>query len=207
MVATRPNTGVLYLQGDRQRVDTWVRRGSAPCFVVPLAGWIAVVPAGPASAPSPYDGAHTVLASRGVPSGLRSAVGLFDLDGRAVATVHPAGWRAVTRWLVWESGRGTARIPSLPSAAPADLLRAAGGDPDVEREVRAVLAQRSAAVSDVLGELFDLLGLPGEQLMLGRGVKSAQGSTLVEPETRSVRQYERAVTERKELRDTVSGTS
>ena len=207
MATTRPATGVLYLQGDRHRVDGWVRRGQAACFVVPLAGWTAVVPAGAASAPSPYDAGHTVLASRGVPSNLRSAVGLFDIDGRAVVTVHPAGWRAVPRWLVWESGRGTARVPSLPAGSPADLVRAAGVSPEIEREVRAVLAERSAAVPDVLGDLVELLALPGEHLVHGRGVKSAEGSTLVEPEERSVRQYERIVLERGEIRDSVTGSS
>ncbi|NYJ74386.1 hypothetical protein [Allobranchiibius huperziae] len=207
MTVTRPATGVLYLHGDRQRVDTWVRRGQAPCFVVPLSGWIAVVPAGAAPAPAPYDAGHLVLASRGVPSNLRSALGLFDIDGRAVVTVHPAGWRAVPRWLVWESGRGTARVPSLPAASPMDLVRAAGVAPEVEREVRAVLAERSAAVTDVLGDLVELLALPGERLVFGRGVKSAEGSTLVEPEERSVRQYERLVLERTEIRDTVTGSS
>ncbi|UIJ34221.1 hypothetical protein [Allobranchiibius sp. GilTou73] len=207
MTATRPATGVLYLHGDRQRVDTWVRRGQAPCFVVPLSGWTAVVPAGAAPAPAPYDAGHLVLASRGVPSNLRSALGLFDIDGRAVVTVHPAGWRAVPRWLVWESGRGTARVPSLPAASPMDLVRAAGVAPEVEREVRAVLAERPAAVTDVLGDLVELLALPGERLVFGRGVKSAEGSTLVEPEERSVRQYERLVLERTEIRDTVTGSS
>ena len=207
MTTTRPATGVLYLQGDRQRVDAWVRRGAAACFVVPLSGWTAVVPAGAASAPAPYDAGHLVLASRGVPSNLRSALGLFDIDGRAIVTVHPAGWRAVPRWLVWESGRGTARVPSLPSASPADLVRAAGVAPEVEREVRAVLAERSTAVSDILGDLVGLLALPGERLVLGRGLKSAEGSTLVEPDQRSVRQYERIVLERNEIHDTVTGSS
>lgn len=205
MVTTRPNTGVLYLQGDRPRVDAWVKRGSAPCYVVPFVGWTAVVPAGAAAAPSPYDVGPGVLLARVVPSGQRSAVGFFQIDGRVVVTVHPAGWRAVTRWMVWESGRGVTRVPSLPAASPADLVRAAGVAAPVQRDVRDVLAERSSAVSDVLADLVGVLALPGERLVLGRGVRSTEGAVLVEPDARSVRQYQRITSERKEIHDTIAG--
>ncbi|MEO8851904.1 MAG: hypothetical protein ABI360_09265 [Allobranchiibius sp.] len=207
MAPSQPSTGVLYLRGDRRRVDAWVRRGSAPCFVVPYADWTAVVPSGPVPVPPPYDEAHTVLASRGVPSGMRSAIGLFDIDGRIVLTVHPVGWRAITRWLIWEPGRGIAAAPHLQSASSADLVRAAGVDDAAKDEVRAVLADRSSAVADLLGELVDILELPGDRLALGRGVKSAPGSTLVEPDARSVRDFERVVQERKEVHDTLTKLS
>ncbi len=202
MAATRPSTGVLYLRGDRRRVDVWVRRGSAPCFVVPYSQWTAVVPSGKVAVPPPYDEAHAVLASRGVPSGMRSAIGLFDIEGRVVVTVHPVGWRAITRWLIWEPGGGIAASPQLQSASSDDLMRAAGVGDGAKNEVRAVLADRSAAVADVLSELVGILGLPGERLVLGRGVKSAPGSILVEPDARSVRNYKQVVSERGEVRDT-----
>lgn len=204
-MATQPDTGVLYFQGDRPRVEAWVRRGATPCYVVPLGGWTGVVPAGAAAAPSPYDVGPAVLMARVVPSGLRSAVGFFLVDGRVVVTVHPTGWRAVTRWLVWESGRGVARVPSLPAASPADLVRAAGVAAPVQREVRDVLAERSSAVSDVLADLVGVLAFPGEQLVLGRGVRSAEGAVLVEPDVRSVLQYQRITAERNEIRDTLVG--
>lgn len=207
MMTTRPDTGVLYLQGDRPRVEAWVKRGGAPCYVVPLAGWTAVVPAGAAVAPPPYDRGPGLLLARVVPSGLRSAIGFFQIDGRVVVTVHPTGWRAVTRWMVWESGRGVARVPSLPAASPADLVRAAGVAESVHGEVRDVLAERSSAVSDVLADLVSVLAFPGERLVLGRGVRSTQGAVLVEPEARSVRQYQRITTERKEIHDTLAGPS
>lgn len=205
MVTTQPDTGVLYLQGDRARVEAWVRRGSAPCYVVPLGEWTGVVSAGAVAAPSPYDGGPAVLMARVVPSGLRSAVGFFLIDGRVVVTVHPTGWRAVTRWLVWESGRGVARVPSLPAASPADLVRAAGVAAPVQREVRDVLAERSSAVSDVLADLVGVLALPGERFVLGRGVRSAEGAMLIEPDARSVLQYQRITSERKEIHDTMVG--
>lgn len=204
MPSHRPNTGVLYLRGDRRRVGAWVRHGSAPCFVIPFADWTGVVPSGPVPVPPPFDEAHTVLAARAVPSGLRNAIGLFDIDSRVVVTVHPVGWRAMTRWLVWESGRGIASTPKLPSASTANLVRAAGVSDAIARDVRAVLARRTAAAADVLGELVDLLELPGDQLVLGKGVKSASGSTLVEPDSRSVRDYERVVHERQEIHDSLA---
>lgn len=206
MVSTRPSTGVLYLKGDGPRAQTWVARGSAPCYVVPLAGWSAVVPAGPAAAPAPYDAGPALLLARVVPSAMRSAVGFFQIDGRLIATVHPPGWRAVTRWLVWESGRGLARLPSLPAAQPADLVRAAGVTADVEQDLRDIFAERSSAVSDVLADVVGVLGLPGERLVLGRGVRSADGAVLVEPAARSVRQFQRITSERKEIHDTIAGT-
>lgn len=195
---------MLYLRGDRRRVDAWVRHGSAPCFVVPLAGWTGVVPSGPVAVPPPFDEAHTVLAARGVPSGMRNAIGLFDIDGRVVLTVHPVGWRAITRWLVWEPGRGIASMHQLPSASTANLVRAAGVSDATATDVRAVLADRTAGVADVLGELVDLLELPGDRMVLGKGVKSAAGSTLVEPDSRSVRDYERVVLERQEIHESFS---
>lgn len=207
MVTTRPDTGVLYLQGDRSRVEAWVKRGSAPCYVVPLAGWTAVVPAGAAAAAPPYDAGPGVLLARVVPVGLRSSVGFFQIDGRVVVTVHPTGWRAVTRWLVWESGRGVARVPSLPAALPADLVRAAGVPAAVQRGVRDVLAERSSAVSDVLADLVGVLAFPGDRLVLGRGVRSADGAVLVEPDARSVRQYQRITAERTEIHDTIVGSA
>lgn len=207
MVTTRPDTGVLYLHGDRSRVEAWVKRGSAPCYVVPLTGWTAVVPAGAAAVAPPYDAGPAVLLARVVPAGLRSAVGFFQIDGRVVVTVHPTGWRAVTRWLVWESGRGVARVPSLPAALPADLVDAAGVAASVQREVRDVLAERSSAVSDVLADLVGVLAFPGDRLVLGRGVRSADGAVLVEPDARSVRQYQRITSERTEIRDTIVGSA
>lgn len=207
MVIARPDTGVLYVQGDRGRAQAWVKRGSVPCYVLPLARWTAVVPAGAAAAPAPYDVGPSVLLSRTVPSGLCSAMGFFEIDGRVVVTVHPAGWRAVTRWLIWESGRGIARVPSLPAALPADLVRAAGVAGSVEHEVRDVLAERSSAVSDVLADLVGVLAFPGDRLVLGRGVRSAEGAVLVEPDSRSVRQYQRITSERQEIHDTIVGSS
>ncbi len=207
MTGKAAGTGVLYLHGDRDRVDGWVRRGSGPCYVVPFAGWTAVVPAGSGQVPPPYDEPLSMLASRAVPSPMRSAIGLFSIDGRAVVTVQPTGWRAMARWLVWEPGRGAAGLQSLPTAAPADIVRAAGVQAQAARELRELFAERSGTVSDLLGEVVRLLALPGERLVHGRGVRSAEGSVLVEPGPKSVREYERVVTERREVHDAIAGPS
>ena len=66
--------------------------------VVPLPSWTAVVPAEPVSrALPPYDDALTVLASRPVAHRLRSAVGLFAIDGRAIAASNSVQLRARPR--------------------------------------------------------------------------------------------------------------
>jgi hypothetical protein len=116
----------------------------------------------------PYDDAVTMLAARPVPRRLRSALGFFTIDGRAVLTVQGRGWRPVVRWLVWEPGAGLVRAPDLELARPSDLLAAAGrhGGP---RAVADVVATRDGRADVIITDLLSVLGLPGADLV-GPGV-------------------------------------
>lgn len=189
---------MLLLRGNPDVVATWARRGLAPVHVVPLDGWTAVLPAGPSRAMPPYDDTIKTLAGRHVASRLRSAIGLFAVDGNAVVTVHPTGWRAIPRWFVWSPGRGVARPWHLPPGRPADLLTAAGiRDGRVSRDVRDILVDTSGDADGVLGDLMDLLSLPGSDLLDGgQDPATAQGSTLVEPDEQQIARFERIVGDR-----------
>src|SRR5471030_3216660 len=111
---------MLLLRGSPDAVETWAERGLVPVHVVPLEGWTSVLPAGPSRAMPPYDDALKALAGRPVTSRLRSAIGLFAVDGNAVVTVQPCGWRAIQRWFVWSPGRGVVRLRQLAPGRPAD---------------------------------------------------------------------------------------
>lgn len=161
--------GLLLVSGGTGPVSTWVRRGLVACQVVPLGSWTAVLPTESSSrAEPPYDDAVTMLAARPVPRRLRSALGFFTIDGRAVLTVQGQGWRPVVRWLVWEPGTGLVRAPDLELARPSDLLAAAGrhGGP---RAVADVVATRDGRADVIITDLLSVLGLPGADLV-GPGV-------------------------------------
>src|SRR5665811_2159683 len=170
---------MLLLRGTPDAVSTWARRGLAPVHVVPLNDWTAVLPAGPSRALPPYDDTIQMLAGRHVASRLRSAIGLFAVDGNAVVTVHPTGWRAIPRWFVWSPGRGVARPWHLAPGRPADLVTAAGiRDTAVRREVRDTLVEAGGDADGVLHDLMALLLLPGSDLLDGGlDPAAAQGST------------------------------
>lgn len=185
------------MRGTPDAVSTWARRGLAPVHVVPLDEWTAVLPAGPSRARPPYDDTIQTLAGRPVASRLRSAIGLFAVDGHAVVTVHPSGWRAIPRWFVWSPGRGVARVSHLAPGRPADLLSAAGiPDGRVGRDIRDVLAEAAGDADRVLGDLMDVLMLPGSELFDGgQSPAAAPGSTLVEPDEEQIVKFERIVSD------------
>lgn len=192
-------SGVLLLHGDVKSATAWLRQGVVPSYVVPLAGWTAVVPGGPSRAGQPYDDPVRLLLARRVPSRMRAAVGFFRLDDRAVIVVHPRGWRAMTRWLVWERGDGVSGLPGLPTARPGDMAMAAGVVPESVRALRDILTDRTALLDDVLADLMGALALPGERLLSGQ-VKDAEGAVLVEPTTKAVERFARVTKEDKEIR-------
>ena len=165
--------GLLLVSGGTGPVSTWVRRGLVACQVVALDPWTAVLPTETSSrAEAPYDDAVTMLAARPVPRRLRSALGFFTVDGRAVVTVQGPGWRSGTRWLVWEPGAGLVRAPGLELARPSDLLAAAGRQVDRSRDPRAVadlVASRDGRADAIILDLLSLLGLPGADLV-GPGI-------------------------------------
>jgi hypothetical protein len=165
--------GLLLVSGGTGPVSTWLRRGLVACQVIPLGPWTAVVPTESSSrAEAPYDNAVMVLAARPVPRRLRSALGFFTVDSRAVVTVQRPGWRSEVRWLVWEPGAGLVRAPGLELARPADLVAAAGRHGATARDPRAVaevVAGRDGRADTILVELLSAMGLPGADLV-GPGV-------------------------------------
>jgi hypothetical protein len=186
---------MLLLRGEPDAVATWARRGLVPVHIVPLEGWTAVLPAGPSRAMPPYDDSLKALAGRQVASRLRSAIGLFAVDGNAVITVQPTGWRAIQRWFVWSPGQGVVRPRRLAAGRPADLTAAAGARGGVaRRRVLDLLVDGRGDAPGVLSDLLSLLSLPGADLFQGaRDPAASRGSTLVEPSERDVARFERVI--------------
>ena len=188
----REARGLLLVSGGPGPVSTWLRRGLVACQVIPLGGWTAVLPIESSSrAEAPYDDAVTVLAARPVPRRLRSALGFFTIDGRAVVTVQASGWRSVVRWLVWEPGVGLVRAPDLAVARPSDLLSAAGlrGEP---RAVADVVSGRDGRADRVLTDLISALGLPGSDLV---GPAVGLRGQVVAPTAQSVARFDARMAE------------
>lgn len=188
---------MLLLQGGPEPVASWAQRGLMPVHVVPLEGWTAVLPAGPSHAMPPYDDTLKALAGRPVPSRLRSAIGLFAVDGNAVISVHPSGWRAKQRWFVWSPGEGVMQPRQLVAGRPADLVAAAGTHERGARGlVRDILVDGGGDAPGLLSDLLDLLSLPGSDLLAGgQDPATAPGSTMVEPGEQHVARFERIISE------------
>ena len=194
--------GMLLLQGGPDPVASWAQRGLMPVHVVPLEGWTAVLPAGPSQASPPYDDTLKALAGRPVPSRLRSAIGLFVVDGKAMISAHPCGWRAVQRWFVWSPGEGVVQPRQLVAGRPADLVAAAGArDRTARRLVRDMLVDAGGDAPGLLRELLAALGLPGSDLFDGRQDPAAvPGATKVEPGEQHVARFERIISDEARLK-------
>ena len=188
---------MLLLQGGADPVAAWAQRGLMPVHVVPLEGWTAVLPAGPSHAMPPYDDTLQTFAGRTVPSRLRSAVGLFAVDGNAVISVHPSGWRVIQRWFVWSPGEGLVQPRQLAAGRPADLTAAAGTrDGAVRRRVWDLLLDGGGDALGLLGELLALLALPGSDLLNGgRDPVAGPGSTIVAPGEQHVARFEKIISD------------
>jgi len=188
---------MLLLQGGPDPVASWAQRGLMPVHVVPLEGWTAVLPAGPSQASPPYDDTLKTLAGRPVPSRLRSAIGLFVVDGKAMISAHPCGWRAVQRWFVWSPGEGVVQPRQLIAGRPADLVAAAGTrDRTARRRVRDMLVDAGGDAPGLLRELLAVLGLPGSDLFDGgQDPAAAPGATKVEPGEQHVARFERIISD------------
>lgn len=187
--------GMLLLRGEPDSVATWAHRGLVPVHVVPLDGWTAVLPAGPSHAMPPYDDPLKTLAGRPVASRLRSAIGIFAVDGNAVISAHTSGWRAVQRWFVWSPGEGVLQPQRLAAGRPADLVAAAGTrDRGARRGVRDLLVDGGGDAHGFLGDLLALLALPGFDLLDGgQDPAAAQGSITVAPGEQHVARFERII--------------
>ena len=188
---------MLLLQGELHPVVAWAERGLVPVHVVPLQGWTAVLPAGPSYAMPPYDDTLKTLAGRPVPSRLRSAIGLFAVDGNAVISAHPSGWRATQKWFVWSPGKGVVQPRQLVSGRPADLVAAAGTHETGARSlVRDILVDGGGDAPGLLGDLLSLLALPGSDLLDGgHDPATVLGSTMVEPGEQHVARFEKIVSD------------
>jgi hypothetical protein len=188
---------MLLLQGEPDPVASWAERGLLPVHIVPLEGWTAVLPAGPSHARPPYDDTLKTLAGRPVPSRLRSAIGLFAVDGNAVISVHPSGWRAAQRWFVWSPGEGLLQSQELVSGRPADLTAAAGTRVrGARRRVREILLDGGGDAQGLLDDLLAMLALPGSDLLDGRqDPKATPGSSLVEPGDEHVARFEKVISD------------
>jgi len=189
--------GMLLLQGAPDSVVSWAQRGLLPVHVVPLDRWTAVLPAGPSQARAPYDDTLKTLAGRPVPSRLRPAIGLFAVDGNAVVSAHPSGWRATQRWFVWAPGEGVLQPRELAAGRPADLVVASGTrDRTARRWVRELLVDGSGDAPHFLAGLLELLALPGSDLLDGRRDPVAtRGYTMVEPGEQHVAMFEKIISD------------
>ena len=197
----RHGRGVLVTRGRADAVAAWAGRGLVPVHLVPFDGWTVLQPAGPSRGHPPYDDALQVLAGRPVPGRLRSAIGLFAVGGNAVVTMHPYGWRAVQRWVVWVPRRGVVSPERLAAGRPGDLARTAGADRSATRAVVDALRDPSGDAYRVLADLCAALGLPGARLLDGRDrPQDMDGYRLVEPGSQHVARFHAAVTEDARLR-------
>ncbi|MFC7489050.1 MULTISPECIES: hypothetical protein [unclassified Knoellia] len=186
--------GVVLVRGGGAASARWVRRGLVAVRVVPLTGWTGIYLAEDRalSAP-PYDVGLEVLAARRVPTRRRPAIGLFVIDGCAVVTVQARGWRLEQRWLVWEPGVGIRRTPDLP-ALPAGLVVDVAGarSRTSAAAVTAHFADPQGQPLDLLVGLVRLLGLPGEELLLGDADESHER---IDPSPRSIATFDALVAE------------
>jgi hypothetical protein len=184
---------MLLLQGEPGSVAAWARRGLMPVHVLPLDGWTVVLPAGPSLAMPPYDDPLKTLAGRPVASRLRTAIGVFAVDGNVVISAQRSGWRAVQRWYVWSPGQGLVQPERLRAGRPADLTAAAGiRETGARRDVRDILGNAQSDAQDVIGDLMAVLDLPGFDLLAGRQDPSA-GATVVVPDEQHVARFEKIV--------------
>jgi hypothetical protein len=188
---------MLLLQGEPDPVASWAARGLIPVHVVPLGRWTAVLPAGPSQAMPPYHDTVKTLAGRPVPSRLRSAIGFFVVDGNAVVSVQPPGWRATQRWFVWTPGAGVVESGPLVAGRPADLTAAAGTlKGAVRRRVQDMLVDGGGDAPAFLDDLLAVLSLPGFDLLDGSlDPVAVDGAAMVEPGEQHVARFERFISD------------
>ncbi|MFX0539390.1 hypothetical protein ACQBAT_09225 [Ornithinimicrobium sp. Y1847] len=163
--AVEPPRGLLLLGGSRAEIADWAKRTVVPLVVAPTDAWTVAVATGEPMTASPYDDAALLLASRPVPITAGPALGFFEIDGRAVVTVHGSGRRRGTGWVVWEPEIGLLRPPGLDLAGPAELVRIAACAPSVRDELVDLLHETRSRPLTMLQAVMATLSLPGARLL------------------------------------------
>ncbi len=193
--------GLVLLGGRAADVSGWVARSVIPLLRVPTEAWTGVLVLGPSRVDAPYDDAATLLAARPVPLRAGPALGFFEIDGRAVVTVHGPGRRRGPGWVVWEPDIGLLRPPGLELAGPAELVRVAGAGPQVRDELVDLLHEKRARPVMMLQAVLATLGLPlAGALGDPAGAAELPGAARHEPSPREVGWFEDAVADSVRLR-------
>lgn len=190
--AAAPGHGLVLVRGHEKATARWLRRGLVAAATVPLPGWTGVcLTEDRARTRPPYDAGLEVLAARPLPRATRPSIGLFVVDGCAIVTVQPRGWRARQRWLVWQPGVGVRRTPELAPLPAALIVQAAGAASRVSvREVTEHFRATDGTPLARLTGLLDLLDLPGaDVLRAGAG----SDASVIEPRERAVRAFDALV--------------
>lgn len=185
---------MVLVRGGAAASARWVRRGLVAVRVVPLSGWTGVYLAEDrALSAAPYDVGLEILAARRVPTRHRPAIGLFVIEGCAVVTAQARGWRLEQRWIVWEPGSGVRRTPELPALPAALIVDVAGARSRTSADaITEHFADTQGQPLDVLVGLMRLLGLPGEELLLGGTDESHER---IDPNPRSIAAFDALVAE------------
>ena len=192
--------------GPRREVASWVAGGVVPVTVVRLDGWVGVVARGGARTGEPYDDGPLMLAARVLGPKAGPGLGFFEIDGRAVITVHAPGRRKGPRWVVWEPDVGLLRPPGLELAGPAEVVSLAGAPAEVRDELVDLLHETRVRPARMLMAVMATLGLPGTRLVEDPGyVDSLPGATHHEPDQRQVGWFEDAVRDSVRLRRELGG--
>ncbi|MEI2777800.1 MAG: hypothetical protein V9G19_17920 [Tetrasphaera sp.] len=187
-IPRRPVGGLLLVNDESGKLTAWTRRGLVAVHVTPLGGWTGITPASDRSrAAAPYDDPRMALAARPLPGALRPSIGFFVAGRRGVVVVQPAGWRAVTRWVVWLPEAGVVHAPGLRAAEPEDLLAFAGAGPRAAPGLQDALAATPGDALSWLVGIHAALGLPGRDLLMA---PEAPVGTLVEPDDDSTARFD-----------------
>ncbi|MGO0577497.1 hypothetical protein [Ornithinimicrobium panacihumi] len=193
--------GLLLVGGPRGEVDSWVRRGVVPAVVAHVPGWTLVVASGDSELGPPYDDPTLLLAGRPVPEKVAPALGFFDIDGRAVITVHGPGRRRATGWVVWEPEVGLLRPPGLPLAGPAEITSVAGAPPEARDELVDLLHETRARVRPMLQAVMATLHLPAARIITEpRTAIHLPGAVRHDPNPKEIALFDDAVADSVRLR-------
>lgn len=193
--------GLVLLRGRPAEVDAWVGRSVVPLLRVPTEAWTGALVLGPSQVDAPYDDAATLLAARPVPARAGPALGFFEIDGRAVVTVHGPGRRRGPGWVVWEPDLGLLRPPGLELAGPGELVRIAGAGPHVRDELVDLLHEKRARPVVMLQAVLATLELPLAGTLADLGAATGlPGATRHEPRQRELGWFEDAVADSVRLR-------